>query len=134
MQKIRIMIMMAVCCFSLFGAVSAQEIIGTPKQYSVEGMHDGVYYRSTIYGCGATCWIQINCGRTVSLLQSSLRVTRSKGLWIEGEDYTVNNMARNATTVYSRWDDGGSYVALDASGTTSMNGTVVESLSIDGWW
>lgn len=61
-------------------------------------------------------------------------MTRSKGLWIEGEDYTVNNMARNATTVYSRWDDGGSYVALDASGTTSMNGTVVESLSIDGWW
>ena len=107
------MVMIAVCCFSLFGAVSAQEIIGTPKQYSVEGSHNGVYYRSTIYGSGATCWIQINCGSSVSILQSSLRVTRSKGLWIPYDVYTVNNMARNSTTVYSRWDDGGSYVALD---------------------
>ena len=130
----RIMVMIAVCCFSLFGAVSAQEIIGTPKQYSVEGSHNGVYYRSTIYGSGATCWIQINCGSSVSILQSSLRVTRSKGLWIPYDVYTVNNMAGNSTTVFSRWDDGGSFVALDASGTTSMNGTVVESLSVDGWW
>lgn len=127
------MVIISACCFSLFGAVSAQDVNGTPKQYSVEGMHDGVYYRSTIFGSGASCWIQINCGRAVPLLQSSLHVTRSIGAWYEYDVYTVNNMARNATTVYSRWDDGGSYVALDASGTTSMNGTVVESLSVGGW-
>ena len=66
-------------------------------------------------------------------MQSSLRVTRSIGLRIPYDDYTVNNMAGNSTTVFSRWDDGGSFVALDASGTTSMNGTVVESLSVGGW-
>ena len=128
------MVIISVCCFSLFGAVSAQDVNGTPKQYSAEGTHNGVYYRSTIFGSGASCWIQINCGSSVSILQSSLYVTRSIGFWYPYDVFPVNNMARNITTVYSRWDDGGSYVALDASGTTSMNGTVVESLSIDGWW
>lgn len=135
MKKYIIRIMMVFAfCLSFTTFASAQEIIGAPESYSVEGNHDGVYYKATIFGSGATCWIELDCGRTVSRLESFLNVSRSKGLWYEYDVWKRRDTKNNASNVYTRWDDGGAFVALKAWGTTSMNGTQVESLIIDGWW
>lgn len=134
MKKYIIRMLMAfIFCFSFMTVASAQIVVGTPKSYSVEGNHDGVYYKTTIFGCGTTCWIELDCGSTVSRLETYLSVVRSKGLWIPANVWENGTMKRNATNVYTRWDDGGEYVALSAQGTASMNGTQVESMSVSGW-
>ena len=121
-------------------SVTAQEtgsvrttIVGTPVADMREGMYDSVYWSTHISGSGPTCWIEIDCAQAVDRLETSLTIVRSDGYWYPVDEITLNSLARNSTTTYTRWDDGLDYCALSCSGTSSINSTQVSSMSVSGW-
>lgn len=128
-----VLVILLLCSFTVYGA-NNEDAIGDPVTDTDEGSFNYVYWRGRISGSGATCWTDLQYGQNANTIKTKLVITRSLGLWIPYDYHTVTNTEYNDNYVYSRWDDGVSYVALAATGTGYINGTEVFSLFVNGWW
>ena len=112
--------------------IATYEIYGSPKTVSDVRSHNSIECRTTLQGGGSVCWLKIDYGVGTEKLKVVMTVKRSLGLYIDHDTVTLSN-TKKGTSVTTRWDDGATYIATAATGTSYINNTKIVGLTATGW-